>query len=155
MANAKDTAHVIAPPPLIYLGFLLAGYLVNLALPLPFVEWPWNQVIGWPCTILAVAWAIAGVRVMRSAGTDVNPYKPTKALVIAGPFRYSRNPLYISLTLFYVGVAVLLKLLWPILFLPLLFAIMHFGVITREERYLERILGEEYRQYKATVRRWI
>jgi protein-S-isoprenylcysteine O-methyltransferase Ste14 len=93
--------------------------------------------------------------VMKHAGTHIDPYKPTMALVVDGPFRFTRNPLYLSLTLLYSGTAFLLNLLWAILLLPIALVIMQFGVICREERYLEKKFGQEYLRYKARVRRWI
>jgi protein-S-isoprenylcysteine O-methyltransferase Ste14 len=77
------------------------------------------------------------------------------ALVVDGPFRFTRNPLYLSLTLLYSGTALLLNLLWVVLLLPIALVIMQFGVISREERYLEKKFGQEYLRYKTRVRRWI
>jgi protein-S-isoprenylcysteine O-methyltransferase Ste14 len=92
---------------------------------------------------------------MRRAGTNVNPTEPTTILVVEGPFKFTRNPLYLSLTLFYAGVAILMNALWAMLMLPAVLFLVNRGVIEREERYLERKFGEQYTQYKERVRRWI
>jgi len=92
---------------------------------------------------------------MRHAGTPTNPYKPVSNIVTEGPFRYTRNPAYLSMTMIYVGVATLANALWAILLLPAVLLAIRRGVIEREERYLEGKFGEEYLRYKARVRRWI
>jgi protein-S-isoprenylcysteine O-methyltransferase Ste14 len=99
--------------------------------------------------------AISALRVLRRAQTTFDTMKPTTAIVTAGPFRYSRNPLYGSLTLLYLGVASLINALWIVLLVVPLLVVIQRGVIGREEAYLERKFGEEYLNYKARVRRWI
>ena len=105
---------------------------------------------------------VAGIVLMIFAGvqfwrkhTSVIPYSPTTAIIQSGPFRISRNPIYLADTLCYVGVTILLNTAWPLLLLPLVLVVMHRGVILREERYLEQKFGEEYIDYKRRVRRWI
>lgn len=92
---------------------------------------------------------------MRRASTAVNPSLPTTAIVSGGVFGLSRNPIYLSFTLLYCGIALLFNGLWAFLFLPPLIAVVHTGVIMREENYLEQKFGDEYLRYKARVRRWI
>jgi protein-S-isoprenylcysteine O-methyltransferase Ste14 len=96
-----------------------------------------------------------GDRTMHRAGTNVNPSKPALALVDTGPFRFSRNPLYIALTLIYGGLALVIPALWPLLLLIPVVAVLSWGVVRREERYLERKFGDSYRSYKARTRRWL
>ncbi len=151
----EETAGIIAPPPLIYGGTFLIGYLLHLAYPTRVLPTQLTRIVGWPLIALAGFLVLWGVWALRHAGTPVDPYKSTTALVLNGPFRFSRNPMYLSLTLLYTGLGVLLNLLWTILLLPAALAMMHYGVIVREERYLERKFGEEYRGYRARVRRWI
>jgi len=76
-------------------------------------------------------------------------------MVTEGPFHYSRNPAYLSMTMIYTGIASLANALWALLLLPVALLVMQRGVIEREERYLERKFGEEYLRYKAQVRRWV
>jgi protein-S-isoprenylcysteine O-methyltransferase Ste14 len=99
--------------------------------------------------------ALSAFLEMRRAGTHVDPRQPATALVSQGPFRLTRNPLYLSLTLLYAGIALVVNSLWPILLLPGALIMIRYGVINREERYLERTFCEQYLSYKAKVRRWV
>lgn len=102
--------------------------------------------------VLLVLWAFM---TMRSAETSANPYKPARSLVTSGPFRFSRNPVYLAMTLLYFGVALWLNTLWAVVLFPVLLVIMLFGVIFREERYLLLRFGTKYLKYKVSVRRWL
>ena len=95
------------------------------------------------------------VRTMRGADTTLDVNKPVSTLVEDGPFRYSRNPGYLSLAMLYAGIAILRNALWAILLLPWVVLITQRELIEREERYLERTFGEEYLAYKRRVRRWL
>ena len=92
---------------------------------------------------------------MSRAGESPNVYKPTGAIVPTGPYAFTRNPMYLSMTVLYSGIAFIFNATWPIIFLPAVLFVIHYGVINREERYLERKFGEEYISYRAKVRRWI
>ena len=92
---------------------------------------------------------------MRQADTPSNPSKPVERIAKEGPFRYTRNPAYLAITLIYAGIASLANALWAVLLLPVALVVIRRGVIEREERYLEGKFGEEYLSYKARVRRWI
>ena len=92
---------------------------------------------------------------MRRAGTNVRPDQPATTIVMGGPFRFTRNPLYVGTTGLYVGVALLVDALRPLVLLVPLLAIVEWGVICREERYLEAKFGDAYRTYRARVRRWL
>ena len=94
-------------------------------------------------------------RTMRAADTTLRTDKPVSRVVQDGPFRYSRNPAYLSLAMIYAGIAVLRNSLWAIVLLPLVVYVIQREVIGREERYLERTFGEEYLDYKGRVRRWV
>jgi protein-S-isoprenylcysteine O-methyltransferase Ste14 len=94
-------------------------------------------------------------RTMRDAETTLRTDKPVSRVVQDGPFRYSRNPGYLSLTMIYAGIAVLRNALWAIVLLPLVVYVIEREVIEREERYLERTFGEEHVNYRAQVRRWM
>ena len=102
-----------------------------------------------------MALAVWFARTMHSADTTLRIDKPVSSLVQNGPFRYSRNPGYLSLTMLYAGIAILRNALWAILLLPLVLYVIQREVIEREERYLERTFGEEYLAYKRRVRRWV
>jgi protein-S-isoprenylcysteine O-methyltransferase Ste14 len=97
-------------------------------------------------------WAIIA---FRRAGTRPEPWKPVTAFVTSGPYRFTRNPMYVGFTLIYLGVAAMVNTAWPLWFLPAIFLTMHFGVVRREEAYLERRFGDDYRAYRDRVRRWL
>ena len=105
--------------------------------------------------VLAGVIMVSTTRLMLRKKTDPRPDRPTTTIVTEGFFRYSRNPLYLSLMLIYSGIAIYANSLWLIFLLPLLFVGLERGVVLREERYLERKFGDEYLQYKKKVRRWI
>jgi protein-S-isoprenylcysteine O-methyltransferase Ste14 len=156
--DRRDVAGVIAPPPLIYLGFLLAGLVLNWIWP----SWPSDAAapafrygLGGVLVAAGLAIAAAGIRQFRRAGTEVRPHRPSTALVTGGVFRFSRNPLYLSLTSVYLGVALAAGSVWALGLLAPALGLMRYGVIAREETYLERKFGDAYRDYKRTVRRWL
>jgi len=105
--------------------------------------------------VLSGLLARAAEAAMKRAGTNVRPDQPTLAIVTDGPFRYTRNPLYLASTGLYLAVTLLVNALWPVVLLPLILVVLHWGVIRREERYLETKFGEPYRAYRASVRRWL
>lgn len=150
-----DNPNVIAFPPLIYAVPMAAGILLHALLPMNLLPPVLANILGGLSFILAVILAVSASRTMRQAGTNVNPSQPTTAIVSDGPFRFTRNPLYLSLTLLYSSISLLVNALWPMLMLPIVLIIIDRGVIAREERYLEDKFGEEYTQYKVRVRRWI
>jgi len=151
----RDVPGVIAPPPLIYLAGLLLGFVLEIVLPgasLPgILRWGLGGallalglgLLGW--------WAVS----FRRAGTPMPPWEETTALVTDGPYRLSRNPAYFADVLVYGGIALLADAPWALVPLPAVIAVMQQGVIVREERYLERLFGQQYRDFKAVTRRWI
>jgi protein-S-isoprenylcysteine O-methyltransferase Ste14 len=156
-SGAPDVAGVIALPPLIFLGFLAAAAVLEAVVPAPVLA-----THGFPRYLAGVALAAAGfvmivmgTRRFQAAGTNIPPTLPTTALVVDGIYRRSRNPLYLGLTVVYLGLGVAAGSFWAIgLVVPLLWVI-NTGVIAREEHYLERKFGDAYRAYKARVRRWV
>jgi protein-S-isoprenylcysteine O-methyltransferase Ste14 len=152
--EGRDTAGVIAPPPLIFLVGLGLGVALDWVQPLrlmpPGLAWLGMAVVA--AAGLLVGWAI---RTMRQADTRIEPWRPTTAICVDGPYAYTRNPMYLGMLLFYVGLAVLLNSLWILAVLPFVLAVMTWGVIQREERYLERKFGSVYLDYEAAVRRWV
>jgi protein-S-isoprenylcysteine O-methyltransferase Ste14 len=95
------------------------------------------------------------VRAFGRARTPVDPYTPSEAIVTDGPYRLTRNPGYLGMTLTYAGIAIVSSAPWALVPLPIAIAVIDRGVIAREERYLERKFGERYTDYKRRVRRWI
>ncbi len=154
---STGTSGVRFPPPLIYAGGFAAGYGAHRLLPIRL----WPQVtalaslVGWGLLVAGVLLAVSAAYLFRRAGTTPNPTKPTSALVIWGPYRLSRNPMYVGMATLYVGGTLLLHDPWPLAFLPVVMAMVQRYVVAREEAYLERMFGDVYRAYKARVRRWI
>ena len=154
---SNDHAGVTLPPALTIVPPLAAGLLLHfLWMQLRFFpEWWIGHVVGWPLVVTGQLFSEWAKRTMLRAGVDPNPYEPTPAIVATGPYAVSRNPLYVSATGIYVGIAFVVNTIWPIVFLPFGIAMLYYGVIAREERYMEKVFGDEYRQYKARVRRWV
>jgi len=145
----------LLPPPLIYAVVLLAAWWLN-------TQWPWpldlgraGHVAAWVLIALGLAGFAWALSAFRGHQTTVNPYKAASTLVTGGPFRYSRNPIYVSDWLVYAGVTLLLQTLWPLLFVPLVWALMRYGVIAHEEAHLQAKFGDAYGEYTAHVRRWL
>jgi protein-S-isoprenylcysteine O-methyltransferase Ste14 len=153
--KTPDNPGVIAPPPLIYAGALAIGLLANRPYPIAFLPRGLSRVLGWPLIVGGPVVGSLGLREMKRADTNVDPREPTTAIVTGGPYRFTRNPLYLSMTLIYAGITALANALPAALLLPVVLHIMRRGVIEREESYLERKFGDEYLDYKARVRRWI
>ncbi len=150
-----DTAGVIAFPPLLVMGALVLGLVWHWFVPRhPFPSLP-SRIAGIVFLLaggVLVAW---GARTMRAAGTNIDPHQPALALVTSGPFRWSRNPLYLANLMIYVGTTLVVDALWPFVLLAPLIALLEWGVIRREERYLSRTFGAPYDEYRARVRRWL
>ena len=153
--DGRENAGVVAPPPLIYLFPLLVGLLLSRKVRAPFLPGGTTRPLGLPLVVGGFSLGIWFLRTLRAAGTPVDPGKPVEALVTDGPYRYTRNPGYLSMAIIYAGVASLANSLPSILLLPVALRVIRRGVIEREERYLERLFGDEYLAYKARVRRWI
>lgn len=153
-APRPATAGVIAPPPLIYGVPLLMGLLLDRWVPWPLVAERLTLPLGLVLVTLGFV-ALPAILAFRVARTHPEPWKPTKALVTVGPYRYSRNPMYVGMALLYLGTAIWQNTVWPLLALPAVIAVIHVGVIRREERYLEALFGEDYRAYRERVRRWL
>ena len=151
----QDHANVVVRPPLLYAGFLIAGWALGKVSPMAFGlgdPGPW---IGGIVTLLGIGLAVWCGLLFQKSGTTVPTDMPTDAIVSRGPYRVSRNPIYVGLTTAYVGLAIVLDTWWPVILVPAVLVIMNEGVIKREEAYLARKFGQSYLDYKARVRRWI
>ena len=153
--DEPDKPGIRVPPPPIYLLALLLGLLLDRSMHVPFLPRGVARLFGWPLVGGAMTLAAWFARTMRRADTTMHINKPVSRVVQDGPFRFSRNPGYLSLTMLYAGIAVLRNALWAIVLLPLVVYVIQREVIEREEGYLERTFGEEYLNYKARVRRWV
>jgi protein-S-isoprenylcysteine O-methyltransferase Ste14 len=148
--DERDKPGIRVPPPPIYLLALLLGLLLDRRMHVPFLPRGVARLLGLPLVGGGIALAAWFARTMRSADTTMYINKPVSRVVQDGPFHFSRNPGYLSLTMLYAGIAVLRNALWAVVLLPVVVY-----VIEREERYLERTFGEEYLNYKARVHRWV
>jgi len=154
MTDDQDNPGIKVPPPLIYLLPLVLGLLLDRRRPVPFLQRGAPRGLGW--SLLGGGVALNGwfLRTIRKADVPIRTDKPVPMLTTEGPFRYTRNPIYLALAIIYAGIAVLRNSLWAILLLPLVILVMQREVIGREERYLEHAFGVEYLDYKEKVGRW-
>jgi len=151
----RDTAGVVAPPPLIYLAGLIIGLVLDALLPQGELPWAVRWILGGALALGGVALLLSFNTAFVRRGTAVEPWKPTTAIVTTGPYRFTRNPAYLGMALLYIGLTLLADAPWALLVLPFVIAVIDRMVIAREERYLERKFGAEYMDYKRTVRRWV
>jgi len=156
--RTTDYADVTVKPPLLFGGALALGYVLSLYFPLgPGLASP-NALaltVGIVLVALGFALAIRSVQMFRRAGTNVVPGEPATALVTAGPYRVTRNPIYIGFVLVYFGLSIVLTSMWVLLLLLPVLVILQRGVVEREEAYLELKFGEHYARYKKRVPRWL
>ena len=145
------------PPPTLYAAAFLVGYLLHRAHPMPISGDGdrWLEVAGSLLIGLWAAMMIAAFAMFMRAHTNILPNRPATTLVTSGPYRLTRNPMYVSLVLLYAGGALLLDSWWPLLFLPMVVVAIDRLVIAREERYLLDAFGGHYDAYRRRVRRWI
>jgi protein-S-isoprenylcysteine O-methyltransferase Ste14 len=154
--HRRETANLgIFRPPLIYGASIAIGLALHRLWPRPVLS---SAALGPLGSVLVIASLVlfgGSVRRFRAAGTPVPARKPTTAIVRAGPYRYSRNPIYLAFSLLQLGIAVLVDSWWLVATLAAAIALIHYVVIPGEEQYLEARFGAEYRDYKASVRRWL
>ena len=155
MDKPLDNLGVIAFPPLIWLVNAVISVLLHLFVRLPIMKYSLCLVCAIVLIILAPTLALSALRTMKAAGTNVHPSKPTLTIVRSGPFRFTRNPMYLALCLVQIALGFFLNDWITLLFVVPLALIFHYGVVLREERYLTAKFGEPYLQYKRGVRRWI
>lgn len=153
MSGQADSPGVRFPPPFLFALGILLGWLINKWIVLPALPLP--PLLGWTLIAAGALLALSAVSLFFRARTHLIPNRPANALVIAGPYRFTRNPMYVSLTTVYLGVCVLLQSLWALVFLPLVLVTIYRKVVAPEEAYLERRFGSDYALYKKRVRRWL
>lgn len=153
--DRKATADPIALPPIIYGGFLAAGFVADFLMPVSILPDRLQYPLG--IAVMLASGAIMPFVLIRFRRdrTSFDARQPTSSIITDGPFRYSRNPSYVALTMLCIGIGILADNVWVLAFTIPAVAVTHYGVILREERYLERQFGEEYLRYKASVRRWL
>ena len=156
MDDTADTAQVIIPPPLAWGLAIVAGLALKWLVPLPFL--PADLPKGWLGAIvfvLALALGVWAIVTMTRAGSNVPTNLPTTTIVESGPYRFTRNPIYLGMFLGVIGLAIAFDNLWLLIMLLPFALVIRYGVVAREEAYLERKFGDVYLDYRSRVRRWL
>ena len=154
--SGPDVANVgLIRPPFVYLCSIALGLVLHLLWPARLVPPPVSTPVGAIVTVLAIALFVSAVRTLRAAGTPIPGNRPTTAIVRAGPYRFSRNPIYLAFSLLQLGISIWVNSVWLLATLVGAVALIYYVVIRREERYLERKFGAQYLDYKVSVRRWL
>jgi protein-S-isoprenylcysteine O-methyltransferase Ste14 len=152
----QDSAKISFPPPLVFLGMLLLGLVLDRIMTLSLeLTWVGRYAGGGILVAAGLLFIMSAMGMFRKAGTDVKPWKTTSAIVDSGVYRFTRNPMYLGMAMLYAGLGLAFSSLGTFLFLPILILIIRTQVIAREERYLEGKFGQSYLDYKSRVRRWL
>jgi protein-S-isoprenylcysteine O-methyltransferase Ste14 len=158
MTTAKDNPGVIAPPPLIATITVVFGLLLDRTMPVQMLaaqlSFPERIIAGGFVALAGAVLAITAERRFKAVGTNVPPWKPALHLATTGIYERMRNPMYVGLLLLTGGIGIALASDWTLTLLIPMALVLHYGVVLREERYLEAKFGDEYRRYKARVPRW-
>lgn len=156
--STTDYAEVAIKPPFLFLGALVLGCVLTLFLPIGPGLASLNGVgliVGFVFLAIGFALAVSSVRAFNRAGTNIVPGQPATALVTAGPYRATRNPIYVGMVLVYFGLSIVLTSIWVLVLLIPVLMILQRGVVLAEETYLERKFGDAYRRYTTRVPRWL
>jgi len=155
-AQKEEVANLgVFRPPLIYLASIVAGLAFQWMWPRPVLSGVGPGLLGGVLVVVALLVFAASVQRFRTAGTPVPARKPTTAIVRTGPYRFSRNPIYLAFSLLQLGIALWVNSWWLVATLAAAVGLIHYAVVPREERYLEARFGTEYLNYKGSVRRWL
>src|SRR3989304_5249965 len=150
-----DNPGVVTRPPLIYLYSILIGLTLQFVWPLKVLPAPLEATVGGSLILVAIVLFTLSVREFLAAGTAIQTHRPTTTILRTGPYRFSRNPVYLSFTLLCIGIGVWVNSAWLLgLLIPTL-VVISYGVIAWEERNLGQKFGDEYLRYKASVRAWL
>jgi protein-S-isoprenylcysteine O-methyltransferase Ste14 len=155
--KGRDHAGVFVPPPLLFVIPIAAAVMLGSKWPWPLSDRSGLLLLGGVVMIVAgIAVGLASVYSFRKASTTILPAgRPTTAIVGSGPYRFTRNPMYVAMACAYIGISLMLNNLWALVLLPVVVIVVDTFVIRREERYLTAKFGEPYREYCARVRRWL
>jgi protein-S-isoprenylcysteine O-methyltransferase Ste14 len=155
MGDSPDSPGVRFPPPFLYALAVIGGYLLNRRWPLPVGDDVVIKVLAWVLTFASLALAVSSIGNFRRSRTSIVPVRPATALVIAGPYRFTRNPMYVGMAALTVALALFLDTWWVIALLVPVLLVVRLFVIAPEERYLRRRFGADYVAYMRRVRRWL
>ncbi|WP_035259394.1 methyltransferase family protein [Actibacterium mucosum] len=156
--NTKDAPNIVIFPPLASVIAPGVAVALEVALPrsfLPPAFTPWMLILGVALMVAAFALAISGVRAFKAGETNVDPRQPALNLVEAGPYRFTRNPMYLGMVTLQFGLALTFSLDWAIPAGLILWSVLHWGVVLREEAYLSAKFGQPYNDYLTRTRRWL
>ncbi|MGI8774871.1 MAG: methyltransferase family protein [Actinomycetota bacterium] len=154
-AEERERGPVRFPPPLIYIGGLLGAVALETVWPTPNLPVPLAIAAGVTGIVLSYLLDGRAMSLFIKTKTPMAPWEPTKALVTEGPYRYSRNPMYLGMAVLYLGFSLAFGFLWGLALLPVVLVTIDRAVIAREESYLAERFGDAYRSYKEKVRRWL
>ena len=157
-ARDADSPGIRFPPPLVYVAPMALGFLFHRAWPVgigPTPIRPMIVMVGWALIALWASIQLPAYYLFYRARTSLMPSQPATMVVEVGPYRWSRNPMYVGLTVLSIGVAFVFNALWPLVLLPVAVLVTDRYIIPREEQYLERAFGDGYREYRNRVRRWL
>ncbi len=154
-AGSSDHADIVGRPPAVGLAFLAIGAVLHLAFPVEIAPGVATWAAGIPLAVLALALFGLATREFREHGTPVRGNEPVTTIVESGPYRFTRNPIYVSFLLLQLGIALTANSAWILASLAPMFLYLSTAVVPREESYLAGKFGEDYLRYKQTVRRWI
>lgn len=156
LTDRPDTAGVLAPPPFIFLSALALGFVLQALRPRSIlVNALALRITGGLLLMIALALIGSMMRNFRRAGTPVSTRRASSQLVVSGPYRFSRNPDYVGQALVVIGLGLLLNSAWVLFAVVPSLLLVRYGVIAREEKYLDQRFGEDYRLYRRRVRRWL
>ncbi len=155
MTSPRDRLGPMVPPPLWYVAGLVAGWLLSKSYPLDALPDAVRWTFGTLCAIVGIAFIAPAVASFVRAKTSVIPIQPTTRLVATGPYRLTRNPMYVGFAFTFIGIALLANWLWAIAFLPIILLAVYVSAIVPEEKFLAERFGDDYTAYRARVRRWL
>lgn len=153
--DLSDHASVAFSPPMLLMASIAVGFVLRWVEPLPFLPDSVALILGPILTVAAFGLAGWSMPTLLKGGASIPTSEPTDAIVSVGPFRFSRNPIYVSMVLLVLGLGIWSNSLWFVVLAAIAGVLLNYGVIVREERYLERKFGGEYEAYRSRVRRWL
>jgi len=156
--NQKDGVNVVVKPPILFLAFIVLGIALRFMVKLTIFSESrvgYGYFAGGLLILSGVSLIIWAAKTFRKLGETPHHGKLIHKIIASGPFKFTRNPMYLSMASIYIGLSLIINTYWLLLFLPIMLIILRYDVILREEKYLEKKFKEEYVSYKSRVRRWI
>jgi protein-S-isoprenylcysteine O-methyltransferase Ste14 len=155
MFNSNDAPDVKIIPPLVYLAGIIIGFLLSIWMPTNMVRNSVAWTVGGVVFFCGAVLAGSAISNFKGVGTTVRPDRAASTLVIAGPYKVTRNPMYLGLALVYLGITIADQSIWALILLPVVLVIIQRWAIEPEEAFLEKRFGANYINYKGRVRRWL